>query len=737
MNRAIFRLFALLSLSVICVAAKADDATYPKPSYGGFGVYGYKLDKEWKIAPVFKQAKPFNDGLAAVSFDGKKYALMNQFGAMVTDFIFDTPPTKFSDGMAEVTNSDGTHHFINMKGEKISPDFSFINRFGPLIIASPDKNNYYIYDYNFKPITDAPFKSITLSITNFEDETARCPIAETHDGYRLVLDWQGRPIMPDRYSAMKQMWHYTQNNKGLKKAFDNGFFKGGENILAVVQSAANGQFGIASLAGTEVVPCTYPTEKKLEDALKKLTKDKLIPYLRRNGKNDVATFGDQMNKSREQLRTSNLASANGHAVDPQKMETVKFYCSIVESAGKKSAKGKAGKTLYLSDNYKPQGDPFSSLEQLGYYFVGTKTGEKGQRLYNIYGMPLSEAYDQIKVWGFNNNDMTMFQARRDGKWGLMNCVGEIMLPIEYDNIESTSKDSEIVAARRGDKEYIVNGQTGKLLSTTPYDDVFSVADKEGLYKVSRLGYETKVDAKGNEKPSIPEVVFNQIEALPRDSYDKRIEGYKKCIALCGDADRQVLGSCWNNMGAMYVNKGDAATARSCYEKAASYGNQTAKSNLAAMKQQDRQEKINAVGDFLNTLNQAVNTFSGGGGTTGGGTYSGSPADYSSGSTGGASAPSTSGNGKDLGLSTYQSLYSKWENNAKSNYDSLTRAGATVKKNGKDVGGTAAGAWRPQNYTGLKQNLRHAQSEMRKIRQEARRYGHNIPQSNYETVTVSY
>lgn len=38
---------------------------------------------------------------------------------------------------------------------------------------------------------------------------------------------------------------------------------------------------------------------------------------------------------------------------------------------------------------------------------------------------------------------------------------------------------------------------------------------------------------------------------------------------------------------------------------------------------------------------------------------------------------------------------------------------------------------------MKMNLRKAQKEMRETRAKARKDGHNIPQSNYETINVSY
>ncbi len=87
---------------------------------------------------------------------------------------------------------------------------------------------------------------------------------------------------------------------------------------------------------------------------------------------------------------------------------------------------------------------------------------------------------------------------------------------------------------------------------------------------------------------------------------------------------------------------------------------------------------------------------------------------------------------------YTDTYARWERNAKSCYDSLTLLGARGKdKHGNDTGGTAAGSWSGGKFSAMKSELRKAQQEMRKTRAEARKAGYTIPQSNYETINVSY
>ena len=76
-------------------------------------------------------------------------------------------------------------------------------------------------------------------------------------------------------------------------------------------------------------------------------------------------------------------------------------------------------------------------------------------------------------------------------------------------------------------------------------------------------------------------------------------------------------------------------------------------------------------------------------------------------------------------SSLQSQYAQWERRAIANYNSLTNTGSRVKKNGNDVKGTNG------------QSLNSGKDEMRKIRSKASKQGISIPQSRYETVTVSY
>lgn len=140
--------------------------------------------------------------------------------------------------------------------------------------------------------------------------------------------------------------------------------------------------------------------------------------------------------------------------------------------------------------------------------------------------------------------------------------------------------------------------------------------------------------------------------------------------------------------------------------------------------------LQQVGETLTQVAQTIDTS---------GTYnSNMPASGSYDSSGMSSSTlSSSGSGGKHSYDYWKQMYDRWERNAKGCYESLTLLGYKIKKNGKDTGGSAAGTWNSASYTGMKSNLRKAQKEMRETRALARKEGHNIPQSNYETINVSY
>lgn len=97
----------------------------------------------------------------------------------------------------------------------------------------------------------------------------------------------------------------------------------------------------------------------------------------------------------------------------------------------------------------------------------------------------------------------------------------------------------------------------------------------------------------------------------------------------------------------------------------------------------------------------------------------------------------SGNVRNNSSSTfdYQSQYRRYERLAESAYNSLTTLGTRYSNNGQTSGTTGNRSNVGGNIVTLKRNLRDAQRNMQRIRNEAAQHGITIAQSSWETATV--
>lgn len=85
---------------------------------------------------------------------------------------------------------------------------------------------------------------------------------------------------------------------------------------------------------------------------------------------------------------------------------------------------------------------------------------------------------------------------------------------------------------------------------------------------------------------------------------------------------------------------------------------------------------------------------------------------------------------------YEAQYRQWEKRAESHYNSLTNIGLSVESK-KAAAGSTMGSMNGGNYVSMKKSLREAQKQMKSIRTKAAKDGVIIPQSKWETATVSY
>lgn len=409
-------------------------------------------------------------------------------------------------------------------------------------------------------------------------------------------------------------------------------------------------------------------------------------------------------------------------------------------------------------------------------------GDSQETLYDKTGKKLLPQMYKSIHWKFGS----WFSLKdQDGKYSLFNAkTGKFYDGEAYDNAEG------MLELKQGDVYRLVNTETGELLSGV-YDYVYDFS--EGLCVV-RLqdGSKQVIDKKGKVWLSEDDMldiegeyfsegvlaveyddmncyiynplghgnyVYNQEvhgdatierwweianEAFEEENYDKAKEYYYR-IMMDNPYDANAIIS----YGASIANLGQYEEAVKMYEAALKIDpdNATAKSNMeiaqnAIAEQQRRQASSDngrgqsvwsALENFGNVLMQMSGALQGGY-SSGDGSYGGGSG-YSNGGYYGGGSSSGGGTGKSA--SYYQSQYDRWANLAQRHYNSLTTTGYRYKnKSGENKGSTMSGM-SSSNYTRQKKSLREAQREMKKIRDEARRNGITIRQSQWETATVSY
>ncbi|MBQ6882321.1 MAG: SEL1-like repeat protein [Alistipes sp.] len=109
---------------------------------------------------------------------------------------------------------------------------------------------------------------------------------------------------------------------------------------------------------------------------------------------------------------------------------------------------------------------------------------------------------------------------------------------------------------------------------------------------------------------------------------------------------------------------------------------------------------------------------------------------SGGGNGGGSSYTPANVQSGMSAAYYQDMYNQYARVAESAYNSLTAIGVSVTYDDGSHAGSTAGTWQGSRYTDMKNELRKAQNDMRRIRAEAARAGHHITPSSWETATVS-
>ena len=601
-----------------------------------------------------------------------------------------------------IVKSQNSEFAINSKNERISKNFKFLNEYSYgkqfIYIGSvTGEKDWNLYDASFTPL----LKSSYDNILHWGVKEKSIILRVERNGLVGYVDLEGKEVLPIAFKiAQFDNYYYRcgykkcQKDNITEKQFNDYFL----NVCDV-----NGKWGVVTIDGVIIVPFKYASEYKLYKAAKGFYQKGFKPYILNISKNEKANS-----------LFERIADANNHMmrVNAEIIKTYPTEIPVIEKA--KVQKNKNGYVFYKAN--KVIGGFYENVENLGNFYIVKKQKYGVNDLYGESVLPCE--YDDINVWNYNDK-ANILLVKKEEKFGLFDIEGKEIERCRFDMI--TSPVNGYGTALTNGKVWLL-GNNGYTLSKRAYD--FIDISEDGVITASLLGYQTNLDNDGKEKESITKQVFEKAYNMPlEENAQAKFDLYNLCVLL--DNNEGYEDKALNNIGVMFENLGDEDTALEYYYKS---GSEQARKNIKNIK---LNRLVNTLQQVSQTLTQTAQMLD----------KSKSYSDilYSSGGGGKTFESSMSTHTDRGGLSEdyYKNMYARWERNAKSAYESLTNAGYKIKKNGKDASGSANGTWGGGNFTAMKQNLRTAQREMRDLRSKARRDGYTIPQSNYETVNVSF
>ena len=656
----------MLALCAICGSLFTQGQTLIPQLDKSTGKYGYKEagQPDWSLEPKYKSAYPFWNRLAVVN--------------------------------------DGSHsYFIDLQGNKVSPDFISIStdfvfrKDGAVPYICEDSKGYNLYDHKFNPICETYYKYMSYD--------GDCLVRFGTGGQYGIMDMGGNVLIPPVYKQLEfEDLYYVV---GWKKCDKDGIKQSDIDDKFLTARNVEGKYGIITRYNEVIVPFKYKGsyDVKYKGAKRSYTKT-IKPYIL-----------NQKNKERDSCVVNAWLRAC-----IRNEELSKTYTTALPSVEKTTvSKTKSG--YIFTKAGKQVGRTYKDIEEFEGFCIVTYNGKYG--VTDPLGTEMIKCeYDNICVW---NEGADVLMAEKEGKYALVTSDGTELPAKGCDMIFLPSNN--VGVALKDDQYWLIDSK-GNIISGRGYEIIDNYSSDGKIY-AELLGYKTELSADGKEVSSIAKQIFDEAykmsdEEESQEKYDK----YVLCASIDIDNKEGYRALSLNNIGSLFENLGDIDTAMEYYTEARGLGSETARKNIKRIKFDRALETIAQVGNALAQVAEAMDASNRK--TITQQEY----ANYQPASTGGSfsSTDSSSKNGAHL-----ENSYRMWENNARSIYNSLTNLGTRTKKNGKDSKGSTDQSMTASTYTSMKRSLREAQREMARIRRTAASQGITIVKSEYEDIQVSY
>ena len=712
-------------LKFLCGLAWLAWAT-PQPAAFAQKYEGWRLDwsygmkaagsSEWCVPPMYEQTWGCDKAITPIFLAkrGEYYGYIDEDNNTILPFDY-LDASSFFDRLATVRSADDSLYYaIDLHGQRVSGAYRNLSSGIGIFFGTGMDGKHYLFDKALQPRGNKAYENLLLRTVQVNNVIYQYFLVKAN-GLWGAVDAEGGELLPCEYHTLKT--DYVGNVASVSEKLKEEHLTNTDFPLLFVASKAVGtdrksgkpqiRYGLVNLQGREVLPFEQYGESGVNVEHGKRWKKVLLPYARQSSEiyawaeGRLKPVADRVVAEAAQL-TARHPSDYVHPTYPT-LHIQGSQGRMTLSGTKGSAAGRTYRSITAADRY---------------YIVQAQSGR-----YGLLGRDGQETlpclYDSITVFRPLEKGGDLLLLHQDGKQGIAWADGSLMLPCWYDALEKIPGYHVFMAVDGG--SYRAYKYTGVPKHVYAYDSyAYDPATGKVTVDYGNGLISLPMDKWGNDDLS------RQIWLLGyhAKAKDRKLYYYLKAFEAADNPDSEMSLLILRNIGSVYASLGDKASERKYYQMAAARGDENAVRHLGLM---DAEEVYGPSPSFFDIASGLLNTIISIKSAASGGA-SLSAADGGSASEGVAS-------GRDL--SYYQRLYSRWDNRAKELYEDLTSRGTRRTRRGEAVSGSNSGYWNGAAYRNMKHNLRDAQRNMKRIRMEARAAGHDLPQSSYETVQVSY
>lgn len=400
--------------------------------------------------------QPFCEGLALASKDGKKI-IINEKGVKQFDFLFDYSDLKFNNGMAIVVKNN-SYGMIDLKGNiVVEPIFKTIRTYSDSVVIVKKDRMFGIYD-----IASKEFNALSNSEVATRDHEHYTVTKNTFKG---VVNNEGKTIIPFEYQAIS-----TKNGNYFvaKKADKFGVVDRNNKIITPFEydfiymisvedksyfiASNDRRYGLLDTKGELKINCENTAIEydlrgfiflKKEASYVILDKDLNIHFEKEYEK--LRPIGNGKYIAQDSIGMSALFDSKTGTIKP-----------ITQAPSGKFSSNKIifkENDMYgiLDSNMIVLTPPiYTKLKFVGPEFISAKNEEGTNLITKENNILLREYYEDL---GWIHAGI--LTAKRNGKWGLINILGDSLTSFKYDRI-SKIRNSPLFNVTIGKENGIVD-----------------------------------------------------------------------------------------------------------------------------------------------------------------------------------------------------------------------------------------------------------------------------------------